>query len=697
MRCPTLPGSRRRRCALFDSARRAVQPTAPGRAATMYVCGITPYDATHLGHAATMITFDLVQRVWRDAGHDGRRTCRTSPTSTTRCWSGPPATARTGSSWRCARPPCSARTWRRCGSSRRQHYVGAVESIPRDRRAGRATCSTTGAAYRLDDGTGDVYFDDRRRARASATSRTCPASEMLVLSAERGGDPERAGKRDPLDPLLWRGARDGEPAWDGGAARPRPARLAHRVRRRSRWACSATRSTCRAAATTCSSRTTSAPPRTPRALTGVGAVRPPLRARRHDRAGRREDVQVQGQPGLRVPAARPTASTRWRCGWRCSPTTTGPTGSGPTTCSRRAQQRLARWREAAAARRPARRAPTCWPALRARLADDLDTPAALARGRRLGRRRAGRRGRRPPTPRRLVRPHGRRPARRPPLSRRPPLQATVLSAQRRRAIPLSPAPGPGRVRAPAPAPGSGTPRSAWSSARARSPGPPRSACGSSSYATCSRCSTGVSGRICRISASSRLGWRALIVSVAEAYRRPSDLLDLLVERAAERLVPLQAVPAASVDPEPGRADLDRGVLGAHEVPADQQLGAVADAERVGHLRRRGRPADLGEVLPVPGGEVGVVAAVRAVPAAGEPVEPARVPRTYVPEPGLVISTPSTRSWSTVRCTVCLATPNISAIAGIDGSRSPGAQSPRRICVRAAGRRSAGAGTPRRPG
>lgn len=36
----------------------------------MYVCGITPYDAAHLGHAATMITFDLVNRMWVDAGHE---------------------------------------------------------------------------------------------------------------------------------------------------------------------------------------------------------------------------------------------------------------------------------------------------------------------------------------------------------------------------------------------------------------------------------------------------------------------------------------------------------------------------------------------------------------------------------------------------------------------------------------------------
>jgi L-cysteine:1D-myo-inositol 2-amino-2-deoxy-alpha-D-glucopyranoside ligase len=36
----------------------------------MYVCGITPYDATHMGHAATYVAFDLANRVWRDAGHD---------------------------------------------------------------------------------------------------------------------------------------------------------------------------------------------------------------------------------------------------------------------------------------------------------------------------------------------------------------------------------------------------------------------------------------------------------------------------------------------------------------------------------------------------------------------------------------------------------------------------------------------------
>ena len=54
---------------LWDTAAGALRETTPGPTARMYVCGITPYDATHLGHAATYLAFDLIQRVWRDAGH----------------------------------------------------------------------------------------------------------------------------------------------------------------------------------------------------------------------------------------------------------------------------------------------------------------------------------------------------------------------------------------------------------------------------------------------------------------------------------------------------------------------------------------------------------------------------------------------------------------------------------------------------
>jgi L-cysteine:1D-myo-inositol 2-amino-2-deoxy-alpha-D-glucopyranoside ligase len=70
---PVLPG-RGPELRLYDTSDRQVRPVAPGtpptNKASMYVCGITPYDATHLGHAATYLTFDLIQRLWLDLGHD---------------------------------------------------------------------------------------------------------------------------------------------------------------------------------------------------------------------------------------------------------------------------------------------------------------------------------------------------------------------------------------------------------------------------------------------------------------------------------------------------------------------------------------------------------------------------------------------------------------------------------------------------
>src|SRR5213080_3524215 len=64
---PSLPGAGPE-LSLWDTASKRVLPTDPGPVATIYVCGITPYDATHLGHAATYVAFDLLLRAWRDAG-----------------------------------------------------------------------------------------------------------------------------------------------------------------------------------------------------------------------------------------------------------------------------------------------------------------------------------------------------------------------------------------------------------------------------------------------------------------------------------------------------------------------------------------------------------------------------------------------------------------------------------------------------
>lgn len=216
-RVPKLPGTGPV-VALYDSARQAVHPTRPSSTgARMYVCGITPYDATHLGHAATYLAFDLLLRAWRDAGHAVRYVQNVTDVDDPLL----ERAARDGEDWIVLGMRETA-LFREDMESLRivppDAFVGAVESIPAlvERVA---SLLDSGAAYRLDDGTGDVYFDISSAPRFGYESNLSRA-EMLTLSAERGGDPDRTGKRDPLDPLLWRGAREGEPVWPGGALGP---------------------------------------------------------------------------------------------------------------------------------------------------------------------------------------------------------------------------------------------------------------------------------------------------------------------------------------------------------------------------------------------------------------------------------------------------------------------------------------------
>ncbi len=184
---------------------------------TMYVCGITPYDATHLGHAATMIAFDLVNRVWRDAGHEVAYVQNVTDIDDPLL----ERANRDGEDWLVLAMRETA-LFREDMEALRilppTYYVGAVESIP-------AIVTTVGyllekgIAYRLADGTGDVYFDLTAAPNFGYESHL-DRETMRALSAERGGDPDRQGKRNPLDPLLWRGAREGEPAWNGAALGP---------------------------------------------------------------------------------------------------------------------------------------------------------------------------------------------------------------------------------------------------------------------------------------------------------------------------------------------------------------------------------------------------------------------------------------------------------------------------------------------
>jgi L-cysteine:1D-myo-inositol 2-amino-2-deoxy-alpha-D-glucopyranoside ligase len=214
---PTLPGTGQP-LTLFDSARRSVRPTTPAASgARIYVCGITPYDATHLGHAATNIAFDLVVRAWRDSGVGVTYVQNVTDIDDPLL----ERAQRDREDWIVLGMRETA-LFREDMESLRiippDHFVGAVESIPLIAER-IVTLLGDGSAYRLADGSGDVYFDVAAAPRFGYESNLS-RDQMLAFFAERGGDPQRAGKRDALDPLLWRGARDGEPAWPGGVLGP---------------------------------------------------------------------------------------------------------------------------------------------------------------------------------------------------------------------------------------------------------------------------------------------------------------------------------------------------------------------------------------------------------------------------------------------------------------------------------------------
>ncbi|MEO8888527.1 MAG: cysteine--1-D-myo-inosityl 2-amino-2-deoxy-alpha-D-glucopyranoside ligase [Jatrophihabitantaceae bacterium] len=212
---PSLPGEGTP-LRLHDTASGQIRATAPGPIARMYVCGITPYDATHLGHAATYLAFDLVQRVWRDAGHAVEYVQNVTDVDDPLL----ERAAHTGENWMHLAER-EIELFRQDMAALRvlppDEYIGAVESVP-EITAAIGRLLESGAAYRVGL---DVYFDISASGRFGYESGY-DRDTMLTLFAERGGDPAHAGKRDPLDSLLWRGHRTGEPFWNTalGAGRP---------------------------------------------------------------------------------------------------------------------------------------------------------------------------------------------------------------------------------------------------------------------------------------------------------------------------------------------------------------------------------------------------------------------------------------------------------------------------------------------
>ena len=224
---------------LHDTATGQLVLAAAGPVATLYACGITPYDATHIGHAATYTAWDLLIRAWLDAVPE-------VPDVSELPESSPPArytviyvqnvtdvddpllerANRDGEDWReLARR--ETQRYRQDMEALRvlppTHLIGAVEALPIIERFS-ARMADRGALYNVDE---DIYFAKSADpgfgslSGPGTASRYDPA-EMAELAAQRGGDPDRPGKKDPLDALVWLAERPGEPAWDSRFGRGRP-------------------------------------------------------------------------------------------------------------------------------------------------------------------------------------------------------------------------------------------------------------------------------------------------------------------------------------------------------------------------------------------------------------------------------------------------------------------------------------------
>ena len=201
---------------LYDTARRGVVPFEPGPVVTMYTCGITPYDATHLGHASTFVFYDVLQRRLVDLGHEVR--CVRNVTDVD--------------------DPLFAKA-RELGvhyldlaageEARFNRDMEALEALPvfstprassaiSDIRGFIGMVLDRGYAYVVD---GSVYFDVSKSPAFGEVSHYSH-EQMVEFARERGGNPDDPNKRNPLDFVLWHPSADDEPSWDAmwGAGRP---------------------------------------------------------------------------------------------------------------------------------------------------------------------------------------------------------------------------------------------------------------------------------------------------------------------------------------------------------------------------------------------------------------------------------------------------------------------------------------------
>ena len=182
----------------------------------MYVCGITPYDATHLGHAATYLTFDLINRYLRATGVEVLYVQNITDIDDPLL----ERANRDGLDW-------SELAHQQIDLFRGDmvdlrvippaHYIGAVEAIPLVVKA-ISELQEQASVYTVDT---DLYFAVKSDSRFGSRSNLSH-NEMLEIFSQRGGDPNREGKKEPLDCLVWMSQRVNEPGWESILGKGRP-------------------------------------------------------------------------------------------------------------------------------------------------------------------------------------------------------------------------------------------------------------------------------------------------------------------------------------------------------------------------------------------------------------------------------------------------------------------------------------------
>ena len=202
--------------ALFNTSAQKVETLPKKSHYRMYVCGITPYDATHLGHAATYLTFDLINRFLRATGAKVDFVQNITDIDDPLL----ERAQRDGIDWK---DLAQSQVDLFMGDMTDLHiippqnYIGVVEAMPLVVDAVQKL-RDAGTTYEVGS---DIYY--RVHSDSEFGERSHYSQEkMLEIFAERGGDPKKPGKEDPLDALVWLSQRAGEPGWPSpfGAGRP---------------------------------------------------------------------------------------------------------------------------------------------------------------------------------------------------------------------------------------------------------------------------------------------------------------------------------------------------------------------------------------------------------------------------------------------------------------------------------------------